>query len=241
MDPITFSLIVTALSGVSAALGIGQTSLQFHNNRKRMREIVEEEHFIDFSVIEKPIDKKNIQSIVSELKKAAPQANNIIKDIQRRILALGLVLACIWLSLIFFIGWGVGLSLRENNSMEIEKFGISIYFFYGGSLVIASVALLNKLLPDMVLKKFELAEFKESKIKEKIVNYNFRARKKIKNSFRTFGLLNISKQEKELVDRYLNVVSALREIQTHILLLSIKEAEGKVLDEMKKLALQREP
>ena len=81
MDPITFGLIVTALSGASAVLGIGQTGFQFFQNRKRVQEIVQEESFIDLSVIEKRGDRKTIQSIVTELKKAAPQANNIMKDL----------------------------------------------------------------------------------------------------------------------------------------------------------------
>lgn len=44
MDPATFTLIVTALSGVSATLGIGQIGFQFFRNKKQMKAVVNEEN-----------------------------------------------------------------------------------------------------------------------------------------------------------------------------------------------------
>lgn len=241
MDPVTFGLIVTALSGVSAVLGIGQTGFQLFQNRKRVQEVVQEDSFIDLSVIEKRGDRKMIQSIVTELKKAAPQANNIMKDMRRRIIGKALVYTIIWLSIVLFAGWAVA-SFGSEDNVTIASRSVSTYFVYVAILVFLSVVLLNLFL-SRIARKFglsesakELIDLNASEIKELVNSYKTRAKDQVEKSFRAFGPLKISEQEQELVERYLNVVSALRTIQAQALLLSLRDTEESALREMENLA-----
>ncbi len=70
VDPATFTLIVTALSGLSAFLSIGQTGFQFSRSNKKVKEVVENEYFLDVTTIDKRETRNDVKAILDKLRKS---------------------------------------------------------------------------------------------------------------------------------------------------------------------------